>query len=108
MAGKVSEGGWWLGKRLGKRRDIGWAVAMAFFVCESFMLLESSMISHSLAEPIFAVLKLILVHNNFLTHNSVLNAEAADTHLSPKTVSHRRMLHISGPFVEEETEHTND
>lgn len=61
------------------------------------------MIFHSLAGPIFAILKIILLHNHFLAHYSIINAEAMDTHLSPKTVSHKRMLHISGPFVEEET-----
>lgn len=61
------------------------------------------MISHSLAEPVFAIL--ILVHDHFLAHDSVINAEAMDTCLSPETVSHKGMLHISGPLEEEEAEH---
>ena len=71
----------------------------------SFVSLESSLMFHSLAEPVFAILKMILVHDHFLVHDSVINKEAMDTSVSPEARSHKGMLHISGPFVEEEAEH---
>ena len=48
---------------------------------------------------------MILVHNHFLAHDSLINEKAVDTRLSPETVSQKGVLHISGPFVEKEAEH---
>lgn len=66
-----------------KEVKVGWAAATRF---------------RELYEVLFSCL-LILAHDHFLAHGSIINAETMDMCLK------RRWLFISGSFVEEETEH---
>lgn len=80
-------------QKVSKRgRAWGWAAATLFREpCEvfpSFTSFESPVIFHLLADPVFAIAKVILAHDHFLAHGSIINAETMDMCLPPETVSH--------------------
>lgn len=99
MAGKVPEDGWvvqedgrWTkeaGCGAGQQHQI-WRIMHKSFLL-SFMSFESPMVFHLLADPVFAISQTILVHDHFLVHGSVVNAETMDVCLPPETVSHKRL-----------------
>lgn len=99
VAGKVPEDGWMVEedgrwakearRGAGQQHQIGRIMRKSFLL--SFMSFESPMVFHSLADLAFAIPRTILVHDNFLVHDSVVNGETMDVCLPLETVSQKRL-----------------